>query len=277
MELMNGLDAKEWLSYNAKLQAKKNALRADLADRGMQKNEGNNTYDKYKYFTEGQYKLLFTELFSKHKLELHFDELEYTAFEGPEKQANGRMVRIRFTLTDVETGFSEDTTITGEGIDKGDKAGYKAYTGALKYYLADTFMVATDDDPESESPDQPMNNVNRAPQAKPAQTKPAQTQAAPKTQAPAPQKSGEPLITEAQVRTLSKTYTGDLLAKLLEKNGLARLEDMTKAKASELIAALIERDKKKKAEAEKAQAQQPAPTPADDELPFDLTENGGSK
>ena len=64
---------------------------------------------------------------------------------------------MRPSLTDIDTGFYEETTITGEGIDKGDKAGYKAYTGALKYYLANTFMVATGDDPEKESPSHTMN------------------------------------------------------------------------------------------------------------------------
>ena len=38
-------------------------------------------------------------------------------------------------------------------LDKGDKAGYKANTGAIKYYLANTFMVATGDDPETETPE----------------------------------------------------------------------------------------------------------------------------
>ena len=67
------------------------------------------------------------------------------------------MPRLKFILTDIDTGFYEETVITGEGIDKGDKAGYKAYTGALKYYLANTFMVATGDDPEKDSPSHTMN------------------------------------------------------------------------------------------------------------------------
>ena len=90
---------------------------------------------------------------------LKFTELDYTTFEGSEKQSNGRMPKLKITLFDIDTGFGEDTVITGEGIDKGDKAGYKAYTGALKYYLANTFMVATGDDPEEESPSNRMNTV----------------------------------------------------------------------------------------------------------------------
>ena len=144
---------KERFEMNAALQKKKNALRKALKEKGVLKKGGKNDFDRYKYFSEAQYKELFTELFSEYGLELKFTELEYNTFEGTDKQANGRMPKIQFTLFDIDTGFGEDSVITGEGIDKGDKAGYKAYTGALKYYLANTFMVATGDDPEKESPD----------------------------------------------------------------------------------------------------------------------------
>lgn len=157
-EILLQLEPKEWLELNAKLQAKKNALRKALKEKGVLKKGATNTYDKYNYFSEAQYKELFTELLSDNCLELKFTELEYSTFEGTDKQANGRMPRLEFSLIDVETGFFETTVITGEGIDKGDKAGYKAYTGALKYFLADTFMVATGDDPEKESPDNKMND-----------------------------------------------------------------------------------------------------------------------
>ena len=157
MGIIETLDAKEWLTLNAKLQKKKNALRKALKEKGVLKKGGTNTFDKYSYFSEAQYKELFTELFSNAGLELSFNEVEYNTFTGSEKQANGRMPKLNFILTDIDTGFYEETTITGEGIDKGDKAGYKAYTGALKYYLANTFMVATGDDPEKESPSHTMN------------------------------------------------------------------------------------------------------------------------
>lgn len=156
--MINNLEPKEWLRLNTELQKKKNTLRKKLKDKGVLKKGATNGYDNYNYFSEAQYKELFTELFSECGLELKFTELEYETFEGSEKQANGRMPKLEFRLFDIDTGFYEETIITGEGIDKGDKAGYKAYTGALKYYLADTFMVATGDDPEKESPENKMNN-----------------------------------------------------------------------------------------------------------------------
>ena len=138
---------------NAKLQTKKNVLRKALFKKGVVARDRTNEFDRYKYFSEAGYKKLFTELFSNAGLELTttIDEVERFTVDG--KQNNGRQVKVIFTLSDVETGFAETSTFYGEGFDKGDKGLYKAYTGALKYYLANTFMVATGDDPEVESPE----------------------------------------------------------------------------------------------------------------------------
>lgn len=208
------LEIKEWLELNAKLQQKKNNLRKTLKEKGVLKKGATNDFDKYNYFSEAQYKELFTELFSTNGLELTPNELEYSMFEGTEKQANGRNVKIEFTLTDMDTGFYETSIVTGEGIDKGDKAGYKADTGALKYYLANTFMVATGDDPEKESPDNKMNN------------------------------KVEKKATPKQIEILNKYYNGENLDKLLEVNKLEKLEDITMTKASELIGSLMRKGNK---------------------------------
>ena len=197
-----------WMGYNAKLQQKKNKMRKMLNEMGILQRGGKNDYDKYSYFSEAQYKRLFTELMSECGLEMKFTELAYDTFDGTGKNCNGRMVRILFTLFDIETGFYEETAITGEGMDKGDKAGYKAYTGALKYFLADTFMVATGDDPEKDSPDQQMNQ------------------------------RGVRKASEKQLAILRQAYQGGSLVHLLEVNNVMRLEDLPMAKASELISKL---------------------------------------
>ena len=209
--MFENLEVEKWLELNAKLQKKKNTLRKTLKAKGVLKKGGTNTFDRYSYFTEAQYKELFTELFADVGLELKFTELAYDTFEGSEKQANGRMPKIEFQLIDCNTGFYESTIITGEGIDKGDKAGYKAYTRALKYYLADTFMVATGDDPETDSPDVKMNN--RKP-------------------------SNERKASPKQVELLAKYYTGENLTKLLAACGVDSIEEIPMSKASELIGKL---------------------------------------
>lgn len=219
--MLEKLEIKEWLQLNAKLQKKKNALRKVLKDKGILKKGATNEFDKYNYFSEAQYKELFTELFATCGLELKFNELEYETFEGSEKQANGRMPKLEFRLFDIDTGFYEETTITGEGIDKGDKAGYKAYTGALKYYLADTFMVATGDDPEKESPSNTMNKKSNRTSTRNASPK--------------------------QIAILLQTYKGDNLKKLLEANKIAKIEDMPMKKASELIGKIKEQQEADKA------------------------------
>ena len=205
---LDNLEPKTWLELNAKLQAKKNALRKDLKSKGILKKGGQNDYDHYSYFSEAQYKELFTELFSKNNLELKFSEIEYNTFEGSGKNCNGRLTKLEFTLFDVETGFFETTVITGEGMDKGDKAGYKAYTGAVKYYLADTFLVATGDDAEKESPEENMNTKS-------------ERKASPK-----------------QIELLQKYYTGENLEKLLQVNNISKIEDLPMQKASDIISKL---------------------------------------
>lgn len=208
--MLEKLEIEKWLELNAGLQKKKNALRKALKDKGILKKGATNDFDKYNYFSEAQYKELFTELFSSYDLELTPNEVSYEMFEGTEKQANGRNVKFEFKLTDIETGFYETSFVTGEGIDKGDKAGYKADTGALKYYLANTFMVATGDDPDKESLDNKMNNK--------------------KTNAKA---------TPKQIDFLLEHYEDENLDKLLEKNNIDKIEDLPMDKASELIGKLF--------------------------------------
>nr|DAU00036.1 MAG TPA: ERF superfamily protein [Caudoviricetes sp.] len=143
----------EELKLNAALQQKKNSLRKALAQKGTIKKDKSNTYDRYSYLSEAGYKELFTTLLSEYKLELTTTEVAVVDIEATEKQPFGRRVTLEFKLTDIDTGYSEASQFSGEGFDKGDKGIYKAYTGALKYYLASTFNVATGDDAETESPD----------------------------------------------------------------------------------------------------------------------------
>ena len=132
------------------LQKKKNKIRKELHERGILPKGAHNDYDNYDYFSEAQYKELFTELFSKNGIELKIDEVDYDTFDGSDKQPFGRTVTLACTLIDIDTGYSETTKHTGEGLDRGDKAGYKATTGAIKKFLSSTFLVATKDDPERE-------------------------------------------------------------------------------------------------------------------------------
>ena len=73
-------------------------------------------------------------------------------------------VTLDVTLVDGESGDMITTTWVGQGMDQGDKGYYKAYTGAIKYFLLKTFLISTGDDPERDdhlnSP--PPSNKGRA-------------------------------------------------------------------------------------------------------------------
>lgn len=201
------LGVSEYLKLNGALARKKNTLRKVLNEKGILPKDKTNNFDHYKYFSEASYKLLFTGLFAQVGLELTCSEDEYEAYEtNSEKQPNGKKVTLIFTLTDIETGFFEQAKISGEGMDKGDKAGYKAYTGALKYYLANNFMVATGDDTEAESPERDKKPTEKTDKASPK-----------------------------QVAVLEKYYTGESLKKLLEVNGIKSISELSLQKASDLI------------------------------------------
>ena len=57
---------------------------------------------------------------------------------------------MSYSFVDVDTAEEITVKTAGEGLDSGDKAPYKAMTGALKYALLQSFLLATGDDPEEE-------------------------------------------------------------------------------------------------------------------------------
>lgn len=64
------------------------------------------------------------------------------------EKMNMIMVEMKFTLIDPETGEFLEYMASGEGADFTDKGGYKAKTGAIKYFIRDNFLVGESTDPE---------------------------------------------------------------------------------------------------------------------------------
>ena len=60
-------------------------------------------------------------------------------------------VTVTFSLHDSESGETLSEDMVGAGYDKGDKAIYKAITGATKYWIYKNFLISTNDDPEQDS------------------------------------------------------------------------------------------------------------------------------
>lgn len=210
---------KEEKEDRAKLQQKKNKVRLDLKEKGKLTNGEVNEYDNYQYFSEAQYKELFTDLFSKHGIDVKINEIDYGTFEGTDKQPYGRTVTLACTLIDMETGYEETTNHTGEGLDRGDKAGYKATTGALKRFLSSTFLVATQDDPERE---------DKKPEKTPYKKAPVDNKKTTET---------KKLLSENQKKLIDKLFENDKesLDKVLKRLKVKTKEELSINDASRII------------------------------------------
>lgn len=121
-------------------------------------------------------------------------------------------VVYRFVNVDNPTEYIDIKTY-GDGIDTGDKATGKAMTYADKYALLKAYKISTGDDPDQE-PSEELKSYK------------------------------DEKITLKQCSMIREYYRGEDMQKLLTANNLEKLEDMTKAKASELIGKLYERGKK---------------------------------
>src|SRR5215472_18015184 len=75
---------------------------------------------------------------------------------APNEGYPDRLTRVVMTYTFMDVNSDEQLTVKvpGEGRDPGDKGPYKAMTGALKYALLQSFLIATGDDPEDERADE---------------------------------------------------------------------------------------------------------------------------
>ena len=73
----------------------------------------------------------------------------------PPRSSSDRIARIvmNYRFIDAKSGEELTVRVAGEGADPGDKAPYKAMTGALKYALLQSFLLATGDDPEDDRAD----------------------------------------------------------------------------------------------------------------------------
>ena len=135
-------------------------------------------------------------------------------FEDPQGKAPNVLVTIggHFTVTDGGATFKVSSL--GQGLDRGDKAIYKAMTGFKKYAYRHLVMMATGDDPEQARDDEVAGTKAVAQQAarssNVAETLPNQN-AKPATQAQKNlirAKAREAGITDEELKALRLSVTG---------------------------------------------------------------------
>ncbi|MGA7873181.1 MAG: ERF family protein [Candidatus Binatus sp.] len=81
------------------------------------------------------------------------EDISYESAAGRGEATRMARVVMAYTFADVDSGEEIIAKVAGQGLDPGDKAPYKAMTGALKYALLQSFLLATGDDPEDERAD----------------------------------------------------------------------------------------------------------------------------
>ncbi len=143
---------------------------------------------------------------------------EYNGQRTESKQLFMRLeVKYRFVNVDKPEEYVDITTY-GDGVDSQDKAPGKAMTYADKYALMKAYKIQTGEDPDKE-PSGDLKGVDKSKKITKA--------------------------TQKQIEILAKVYKEDNLAKLLNANGITRLEDLNVQKASELIKKISEKKEEK--------------------------------
>ncbi len=145
---------------------------------------GRNNFHNYTYATESDITDGLRELLNANGLA--FLPPSVISWERDETADNPKIgprtrVQVQFALGCSDTGETFTTILWGEANDNADKGFYKAYTGAVKYYLMKTFLIATGDDPEQDNHQQRDTPATyKQPTARPpVAQKPAQRATAP--------------------------------------------------------------------------------------------------
>lgn len=107
---------------------------------------GFNSFHKYKYVTETDVLSLVNPLCTRHGMSHYINQLEAHI------DRDTATVKVELVVHDIESGEELRATSWGYAQDmRGDKAVYKAITGATKYAYLKFFGLSTGDDPENET------------------------------------------------------------------------------------------------------------------------------
>ena len=133
-----------------------------MSELGMVKKDGNVSFNKtnYNYVSEAAFIAALRPLMIRYRLIIFPSSTQVDT-------TTSKLTRIQsvYTVAAVDYEGASDNLMHietgGEGADSFDKGIYKAMTGAFKYALRQTFMVATGDD--AEATDGNGNKTNGAP------------------------------------------------------------------------------------------------------------------
>lgn len=115
---------------------------------------GRNEFQKYAYVKAADVAWLVRKALSSRNVYLVADVVEVRNYEIPAREGVMQAVDIKMQFSFFDGDAPEVPPIVlhsyGTGTDKGDKAVYKAMTGALKYGLRHAFLIPDESDPEAD-------------------------------------------------------------------------------------------------------------------------------
>lgn len=128
-----------------------------MGEMGSIEKKGFNQHDKYKFLREADVAQKAQSLFCKYGILLNASLKSEKSEMIVNSKGNANLlcnVVMEYTLINVHNPQEQITSsAAGQGIDRGDKALYKALAGARKYFFSGTFCIGADDDAEKDSPD----------------------------------------------------------------------------------------------------------------------------
>lgn len=136
--------------------------------------KGFNAFHKYKYATESDVAEKIREVLAERNVMMIPNMTAHTVREHINAKGKTEYivtVDMEFKFYDGDTGEEITFNMAGEGQDAGDKAIYKAITGAQKYALMKVFMIPTGDDPEADNEVDERNHDSQPQQTKPISQK----------------------------------------------------------------------------------------------------------
>jgi hypothetical protein len=131
-------------------------LRQKLAEArrriGYVQKRGHNERSNYTYVTAADIAGTIGDLLAELGVVVvpRLESISYESAAGRGDPTRMARVVMAYTFADVDSGERLVAKVAGQGLDPGDKAPCKAMTGALKYALLQSFLLATGDDPEGD-------------------------------------------------------------------------------------------------------------------------------
>ena len=207
---------------------------------------GRNTYQNYNYVKAADVARAVRAELSLRNVYLVSDTIEIRNYEVPAKEGvmQAADIKMKFSFFNGDN-LTEPAVVLhsyGTGTDKGDKAVYKAMTGALKYGLRNAFLIPDESDPENEQEDSSQYE-------QPARrTRPPQVNQAPaKTGG---KKPGEGSTVKPPTNAQGASQTGEIKAEALglpsaaDLDAVAKEQEIAASTAESITSKLPEADKK---------------------------------